>query len=76
MTFDERSARPRDPRVTQLDPATLRRRAEQCWRLARSIPPGPNAETLRQIAREYEEEAERVERAPSVRAARGAHKRT
>jgi hypothetical protein len=60
MSIDERS-RQIDPRVALLDPKTLRRRAEQCRRLAENIPPGPNADTLHQIAADYQEQAERLE---------------
>ena len=43
------------------DAATLRERAEQCLRLAKTVPSWANAETLKRIAQDYIELAERLE---------------
>jgi hypothetical protein len=49
-----------------LDPATLRERAAQCLKLATTLPSYANAETLKRIAGNYLEMAERLERAEHI----------
>ena len=60
MPIERHAARPIDPAAQLLDPGTLRDRAQQCRRLAASMPPGREAEMLSLIADQYQEEAERV----------------
>ncbi len=43
------------------DPATLRRKAEKCERLADGIPSWADAERLRAMAAEYRDAAQRLE---------------
>jgi hypothetical protein len=49
-----------------LDAATLRERATQCLTLAEKVPSWVNAETLRRIARDYLQMAERLEQAELI----------
>jgi hypothetical protein len=50
----------RDPKMSSRDGVALRRRAEQCRRLAHSLGPA-DAAMLEALAREYEDEAAGVE---------------